>query len=77
MGWTARGSIPDGGDIFVTRPDRPWGPLSLYNGHPVSFPEVKRPGLGFNHPSPSRAEVKERIDLYLYCPSSRSWPVLG
>ena len=27
-----------GGDIFRTRPDRPWGPPSLlYEGHPVFF----------------------------------------
>jgi hypothetical protein len=25
-GWTVRGSNPSGGDIFRTRPDRPWGP---------------------------------------------------
>ena len=37
-GWTIRGSNPGGGEIFRTRPDRPWGPLSLpYNGYRV-FP---------------------------------------
>jgi hypothetical protein len=36
-GWTARGSNPGGGEIFRTRPDRPWDPQSLlYNGHRVS-----------------------------------------
>jgi hypothetical protein len=29
-----------------------------------SFPEVKRPGHGFDHPPPSSAEVKERVQLY-------------
>jgi hypothetical protein len=29
------------------------------------------------HPSKSRAEVKERIDLYLYSLYGPSWPVLG
>jgi hypothetical protein len=44
-GWTARGSNPGGGEIFRTRPDRPWGPHSLlYNGYRVYFPGVKRPG---------------------------------
>ena len=38
---------------------------------------VKRPGRGVNHPPPSRAEVKERVELYLYSPSGPSWPVLG
>jgi hypothetical protein len=36
IGWTIRGSNPCGGKIFRTRPDRPYGPLSLlYNGHQV------------------------------------------
>jgi hypothetical protein len=35
-----------GGEIFRTRPDRPWGLHSvLYNGYRV-FPGVKRPGRG-------------------------------
>ena len=35
-GWTIRGSNPGGSEIFRTRPDRPWGPLSLlYNGYRV------------------------------------------
>jgi hypothetical protein len=29
---------------------------------------VKRPGRGVDHPSPSSAEVKERVELYLYSP---------
>jgi hypothetical protein len=40
-GWTVRGSNTGGGEIFRTRPDRPWGPPSLlYNGHRV-FPGRK------------------------------------
>jgi hypothetical protein len=31
-----------------------------------SFPEIKRPGRGVDHPLPSSAEVKERVELYLY-----------
>ena len=38
----------------------------------VSFPGIKRPGRGFDHPLPSGAEVKERIDLYPYSPSESS-----
>ena len=39
------------GEIFRTRPDRPWGPPSLlYNWYRISFPGVKRPGLGVDHP---------------------------
>ena len=35
-----------------------------------SFPGVKRPGRGVDHPPPSSAEVKERVELYLYYPSA-------
>ena len=31
-----------------------------------SFPGVKRPRLGVDHPPSSSAEVKERVELYLY-----------
>jgi hypothetical protein len=42
-----------------------------------SFPGVKRLGRGADHPHSSSAEVKERVELYLYSPSGLSWPVLG
>ena len=32
---------------------------------------------GADHPPSSSAEVKERVELYLYSPSGPSWPVLG
>jgi hypothetical protein len=35
--------------------------------HPAgSYPGVKRTGRGFEHPPQSTAEVKERVELYLY-----------
>jgi len=69
-GWTVRGSNSGGSEIFCTGPDRPWSPPSLlYNG---SFPGLKRPVRGVDHPPPSSAEVKETIELYLY--SSVSQP---
>jgi len=44
-------------------------------GHPASytmgtgaFLGVKRPGRGVDHPQPTREEVKERIEQYLYSP---------
>ena len=42
-----------------------------------SFPGVKRPGRGVEHPPPSTAEVKETVEQYLYSPSGPSWPVIG
>jgi hypothetical protein len=62
-GWTVRGSNPGGGEILRTRPDRPWGlPSLLYNGYRVSFPGVKRPGRGVDHPPSSSVRVKERVE---------------
>ena len=40
-------------------------------------PGVKRPGLGVDHPPSSSAEVKEKVELYLYSPFWTSWPVIG
>ena len=77
--WCGRSGdgIPVGGEIFRTSSDRPWDPTSLlYTGYRVSFPGVKRPGRGVNHPLPSSAKVKERVELYLNSPSVPSWPVL-
>ena len=42
-----------------------------------SFPGVKRLKSGIDHPPPSSAEVKQRVQLYLYSPSGPLWPVLG
>jgi hypothetical protein len=42
-----------------------------------SYPGVKRPGRGVDHPPPSSAEVNERVELYLYSPSGSSWLVIG
>ena len=42
-----------------------------------SFPGVKRPGHGADHPPPSKCRGHERIELYLYSPSEPSRPVIG
>jgi hypothetical protein len=47
-----------------------------YSGY-VSFPGVKRQERGVNHPPPSSAEVKERVELHFQSLSGPSWPVLG
>jgi len=72
-GWIWR-SNPGGGEIFRPHLDRS---CLLYSGYRVSFPGVKRPGRGVNHPLLYSAEVKERVELYLYTPSGSSRPVIG
>ena len=42
-----------------------------------SFPGVKRPGRGADHPPPSKRRGRERVELYLYLPSGPSWPAIG
>ena len=44
---------------------------------PFYFQGVKQPWRDANHPPPSSAEVKVKVELYLYSPSGLSWPVLG
>ena len=72
-----RDRIP--GEIFVTRPDRLGNPspppILLYNGYPVSFTGIKRPKGSRWSPTPSSAEIKERVQLYLYSLSRSSCPV--
>jgi hypothetical protein len=61
----------------VTWTGRPWRPPSfLQNGYRVSFQVVKRPKPGADQPPTSSAKVKESVELYLYYPSGRSWPLL-
>jgi hypothetical protein len=68
-------NVPRGSHIFRKLSDLLWGPSSLLHiGYCVSFLGVKR---GVNHPLPSSAEVKERVEQYLYSPSRSSWPVVG
>jgi len=44
---------PVGDGIFLTCPDRPWGPPRLlYNRYRVTFPEVKWPALAIKQPPP-------------------------
>jgi hypothetical protein len=53
-----------------------------FEAHPASyamstFSGVKRPGRDVYYTPLSSAEVNERVELYLYSPSGRSWPVIG
>jgi len=41
-----------------------WGlPSLLYDGQPCSFPGIKRPGRGVDHPSPPSAKVDEYSNI--------------
>jgi hypothetical protein len=43
------------------------GPPRLpYSGYLVTFPGVKLLGLDVDHPTRTNAEVKERVEVYLY-----------
>lgn len=61
------------------------GPVHTVTGaHPAShirgtgsFPGVKRPECGVNHPLQSSAEFKEILVLYLCSPSVSPWLVIG
>jgi hypothetical protein len=44
----------------------PTQPPPSHNAYRVTFQGVKQPGRGVNHPPSSSAEVKERVELYLY-----------
>ena len=71
------GPNPCGGKIFHTCPDQPWSPPSpLYNKHQVSFPGIRQPGCGTDHPPPSSNKVKRRVKLYFYSPFAPSWLVI-
>jgi hypothetical protein len=64
--------------LFPHHPDWPWGPTSLLRkGYWVSFLGIKRPGRDVNHPPPSSAKVKARVELYLNSLFGPSWLVLG
>jgi len=67
-----------------------WGRDILHPSRPVpgahpasftmgteSFPGVKQPGHGVNHPPLFSAEVEGRAELYICSPSGPLWPVLG
>ena len=65
------------GRDFPQPSNRLRSPPSLpYNEYRVSFPQIKRPERGVNHPPPSSAIVKKRVYPYPYSPSGHSWLVL-
>ena len=62
------GSNPGEGEIFRTRPDRPWGPPSLlYNEYRVLSGVKSDRGVTLT-PHPVLCRCQERVDLHLYSP---------
>jgi len=82
---TATGYVPDGPGIEFRWRARFSAPVQTVPGaHPASytictgsFSGVKRPNCDADHRHLSSAEVRERVELYLYSHSGPSWPVLG
>jgi len=75
---TVRPSNPGEGEIFRSRPDRPWDQPSLpHSGLLGLFPWVKWRRFDVKHLRPSSTVVKERVKDCLYSPCWPSWPVLG
>ena len=67
--------IPVGARFSAPVQIGPGGHPASYTMGTGSFPWVKRPRRGVDHPPQSSAEVKERVELY--SPSWSSWLVLG
>ena len=78
--WSGRSGdrIPVGVTLSAPTQTGPYAPPSLLcSGCRVSFPGIKRPGRGVNHPHLSSAKVEEILELFVYSPSRASWRVLG
>ena len=77
--WAGRSGIESRWEATFSSPVQTGlgAPSLLQNEYRVSFPEVMRPVHGVNHAPPFSAEVKERVELYIYSSSVPSWPVLG
>jgi hypothetical protein len=66
--WRARLSAP-----IQTGPEAPSASYIMGRG---VFPGAKRRWRGVDHPPPFSAEVKERVELYLFFPCGPLWPFL-
>ena len=70
--------IPVGARFSAPVQTGPRTHLSSYKmGTGSLSPRVKQPGRGVEHPPPFSAEVKERVEPYLYSSSGSSSPDLG
>ena len=69
--------IPMGARFSASIQTGPGARPASYTIGAGSLPGVKLLVRGVDHPPPSSAEVKERVELYLYATSEPSWPVIG
>ena len=69
--------IPVGARFFAHVQTGPGAHPTSYTMGTGSFPGVKRPGRGVEHPPSSSADVKQRVELHLYSTYGPSWTVLG
>jgi len=78
-GLTVRGSNSGGGRDFPnpskTAPEPTKPTVQRVPG--LFYAGVERPGRGLDNPNPSSTEVRERVELCLYCPTGASRPVVG
>ena len=75
-GWS-RDRIPVGARFSAPLQTSPGAHPASYAMGTGSFLGVKQPGCGIDHPHPSSAKVKKRVELYLFSSSGPLWPVLG
>ena len=59
-GWTVRGSKFGVGEIFRTRPNRPWAHPASYTLGTGPLLGVKRPGRGVDHPPHLAPRLKKQ-----------------
>jgi hypothetical protein len=76
-GWTVRNRILVGAKFSALVQAGYEVHRASYTMGTESFPGVKRPRRGVDHPSLSSVEAKERVELHLYPSFGPSWTVLG
>ena len=77
MGWTVQGSNPVGPRFSAPVPTSHEAHPAYYAMGTGIFPGIVQLRHGINHPSPSSAEVKKRVELYPYSTSEPSRKVMG
>jgi hypothetical protein len=68
-GWMVWGLNPGGARFSPPVQTGPGTHPASYTMGTGSFPGVKRPGCGIDHPPPSSTEVKQTVEPYVYSPS--------